>query len=201
MNASPVVGRRETNKSQKLERITNAARELFGKIGFAEVTTQSIAQAAGVATGTVFLYAKTKNELLLLAQNSKYADALEIGETNANLAKPGLPAILVLWRPIFSCNREHVENGRAYLREVMFGDSLEVNRQTALGLMVATQAKTSRLLSIGSDLDLAAADGLAAQVSALAFLAMSNPQNVSDSPAEVFSKFEKSVSFVLEKFL
>ncbi len=71
------VGRRERNKQNKLDRITAAAGELFAEHGVDEVTTQQIADKADIGTGTLFLYAKTKGELLLLVQNSSYVDALE----------------------------------------------------------------------------------------------------------------------------
>ena len=77
--ATPPVGRRERNKQAKLERITAAARELFAEHGVDDVTTQQIAEKADIGTGTLFLYAKTKGELLLLVQNSGYVDALEEG--------------------------------------------------------------------------------------------------------------------------
>ena len=83
-------GRRERNKQQKLDRITAAARELFSEHGVDEVTTQQIADKADIGTGTLFLYAKTKGELLLLVQNSSYTDALERGRTAAE----GTPDIL-----------------------------------------------------------------------------------------------------------
>jgi len=68
--AAQALGRRERNKQEKLERITAAARELFAEHGVDDVTTQQIADRADVGSGTLFLYAKTKAELLLLVQNS-----------------------------------------------------------------------------------------------------------------------------------
>lgn len=68
--ASQPAGRRERNKQLKLDRITAAAHELFAERGIDEVTTQQIADKADIGTGTLFLYAKTKGELLLLVQNS-----------------------------------------------------------------------------------------------------------------------------------
>src|SRR5689334_24738837 len=70
----PAGGRRERNKQEKLERIVTAARDLFTERGVAEVTTQQIAARADVASGTLFLYARSKSELLLLVQNSTYAE-------------------------------------------------------------------------------------------------------------------------------
>ncbi len=75
------VGRRERNKQDKLQRITAAARELFTEHGVDDVTTQQIADKADIGTGTLFLYAKNKGELLLLVQNSSYVDALAEGQS------------------------------------------------------------------------------------------------------------------------
>ena len=77
------MGRRERNKLDKLERITAAAGELFAERGVGDVTTQEIADRADIGTGTLFLYAKTKGELLLLVQNSMYETALEEGRAAA----------------------------------------------------------------------------------------------------------------------
>src|SRR5215203_7033872 len=97
---TPPVGRRERNKQVKLERITAAARELFAEHGVDEVTTQQIAEKADIGTGTLFLYAKTKGELLLLVQNSSYVDALVEGRAAAEGIPDVLDAVLSIVQPI-----------------------------------------------------------------------------------------------------
>lgn len=57
---------REENKRGKLARIREAAAELFTTRGFDETSVAEIAARAGVAKGTVFLYAETKADLLAL---------------------------------------------------------------------------------------------------------------------------------------
>jgi AcrR family transcriptional regulator len=57
--------RRERNKRDKLARIVAAARALFQTQGYDKTTTQQIARAAEIASGTLFLYAKSKEDLLL----------------------------------------------------------------------------------------------------------------------------------------
>ena len=59
-------GRRERNKQEKRDRIAEAAKALFGSKGFADTTTQEIAEKADIGTGTLFLYAKTKEDLLVM---------------------------------------------------------------------------------------------------------------------------------------
>jgi AcrR family transcriptional regulator len=113
------VGRRERNKQDKLDRIVAAASALFAEHGVDEVTTQQIADEADIGTGTLFLYAKTKGELLLLVQNAKYAEALEQGRADAETVPSVLDAVLAIVRPIVECNRAQIDNGRTYLREMV----------------------------------------------------------------------------------
>ena len=58
--------RRERNKLEKRARIVAAARDLFERNGFAETTTQQIAAAADIGSGTLFLYADSKEDLLVM---------------------------------------------------------------------------------------------------------------------------------------
>src|SRR5689334_9205473 len=107
MSAAPQrVGRRERNKQDKLDRITAAARELFDEHGIDEVTTQQVADKADIGTGTLFLYAKTKGDLLLLAQNAAYADALAQGKAAAEVTADTLDAVMAIIRPVVECNRK-----------------------------------------------------------------------------------------------
>ncbi len=59
--------------SAKRKQITEAALKLFCEKGFQYTSTASIAQEAGVATGTLFLYFSTKEELInTLYKEAKY---------------------------------------------------------------------------------------------------------------------------------
>jgi AcrR family transcriptional regulator len=58
--------RREAKKRDKRERIRAAAAQLFRAQGYEATTTRQIAECAGVATGTLFLYARHKDEALAL---------------------------------------------------------------------------------------------------------------------------------------
>jgi AcrR family transcriptional regulator len=66
LEAAAPPGRRERNKLQKRSRIVAAARKLFQSQGFAETTTLQIADAADIGTGTLFLYARSKEDLLVM---------------------------------------------------------------------------------------------------------------------------------------
>jgi len=172
---STTGGRRERNKQEKLDRIVAAAATLFAEHGVDDVTTQQIADAADIGTGTLFLYARTKGELLLLVQNAHYAEALEAGRAAARSAAgsstSAVPAVLALVRPVVACNREQVENGRTYLREMVFGDPSEPNHAAALTIVAQTEAELVAIIErdgTGHD----DAVQLARAVSAVTFLAM-----------------------------
>jgi len=57
-------GQRERNKREKRERLLRAAAELFEKKGFAGATAREICRRARIGTGTLFLYARDKRDLL-----------------------------------------------------------------------------------------------------------------------------------------
>jgi AcrR family transcriptional regulator len=56
-----------------------ATRELFALHGVGGVITQQIADHADIAIGTLYLYAATKAELLIMVQNQKFATAIDAG--------------------------------------------------------------------------------------------------------------------------
>lgn len=58
---------RERNKLEKRERIRAAALKLFSEQGYDATTMRQVAQEAGVALGTLSLYATDKRDLSLLA--------------------------------------------------------------------------------------------------------------------------------------
>ena len=69
---------RDQNKQDKHARILAAARDLFAEQGFAATTTKAVAERAGVATGTVFLYARNKEDLLMQVWRGEIAGAVQM---------------------------------------------------------------------------------------------------------------------------
>ncbi len=68
---------REIKKQAKLKRISDVAWRLFQSEGFEATTTRAVADAAGVASGTLFLYARDKNDLLVLAFRGAIQEVLD----------------------------------------------------------------------------------------------------------------------------
>jgi AcrR family transcriptional regulator len=174
---SKPLGRRERNKQEKLDRITAAASELFAQYGVEEVTTQQIADKADIGTGTLFLYAKTKGELLLLVQNANYAAALERGRAAAEETPGVLDAVMSIVKPIVECNRTQVDNGRFYLREMVFGDPTEPHHSAALAIVGETEEAIATVFTRERLADAQDAATTARVVSAVMFMTMAASDN------------------------
>ncbi|MGP3633623.1 TetR/AcrR family transcriptional regulator [Streptomyces sp. 24-1644] len=197
--ASQPAGRRERNKQLKLDRITAAAHELFAEHGIDEVTTQQIADKADIGTGTLFLYAKTKGELLLLVQNSLYAEALERGRVDAENAPDTLDAVMAIVRPVVECNRTQVDNGRVYLREMVFGDPAEPHHHEALAITGQTEEAVAAVLRRDAQVSEAHAATAARVVSAVMFLAMAASVNVAASVDEILRDIREQIAVLLTR--
>ena len=195
--ASQPVGRRERNKQAKLERIIAAASELFAEHGVDEVTTQQIADKADIGTGTLFLYAKTKGELLLLVQNAQYAAALEQGRAAAETIPDVLDAVLSIVQPIVQCNRAQIDNGRTYLREMVFGDPEEPHHGEALTIAAQTEEAITAVLRRDKRVGEGDAATLARVVSSVMFLSMAASVNVAWSVEEIVQDIRRQVSALL----
>lgn len=197
--ASQALGRRERNKQAKLERITAAASELFAEHGVDEVTTQQIADAADIGTGTLFLYAKTKGELLLLVQNAHYIDALERGRAAAESASNALDGVLALITPVVECNRVQVDNGRTYLREMAFGDPTEPHHAEALSIVVQTEEAVADILNDRAQIAPAEASTLARVITAIMFLDMAVTVNAGLSVPEILASIRTQLAAILPR--
>ncbi|WP_370618554.1 TetR/AcrR family transcriptional regulator [Mumia sp. Pv 4-285] len=185
------TGRRERNKQEKRERILDAASALFAEHGYARVTTQRVADRADVAAGTLFRYAATKSELLLMATNARVSDALAAGEAAARDEDDGVRAVIALVGPLLAQSRESAENTAVYQREVMFGAEGAYRREalalvegfvTAIGaaLETAWSRDHPRAATPGSR---AAAEAVFASVH-VAILTAARPDLVTDPLAD-----------------
>lgn len=102
--------------------IVDAALALFRAHGFEATTTKQIAEAAGVAQGTVFLVAPTKEGLLVVALEEKLRAIAAV-----RMGKPGRPGargvaaqLLHVIDPLFDFFAEDPVLSRAFLKGMMF---------------------------------------------------------------------------------
>jgi AcrR family transcriptional regulator len=126
-------GRIERSKRDKLERIKRAARRLFGRKGFEATTTREIASAADIGAGTLFLYAGTKEDLLVLIFRE------EVGRVVADAfatmpARPLLDQVLHLFGSMIALHERDRGLARVFVRELPF---VEDRRHGVAELMAA----------------------------------------------------------------
>jgi len=120
--ADGALGKRDRNKRDKLHRIKDAARRTFAAKGFDAATVREIARRAGVAFGTVFLYARDKRDLLFLIYNEPHLHLIDGAIEGVPRRARSMPdAFVALFRPFYRFYLEEgVELSRAYLRELQF---------------------------------------------------------------------------------
>lgn len=128
MSADPTVRidsfagetRRERNKRDKLNRIVGSARALFQSQGYQKTTTQQIASAAGVATGTLFLYARSKEDLLVLVFISEMGEVVESSNDALDPEDACLDQVLDFFGGIIEYHARDTEIAHALIRELAF---------------------------------------------------------------------------------
>ncbi len=111
---------RARKKAETLAAIRDAAARLFAEKGYAETRTRDIAEAAGIATGTLFNYAPTKDAVVLLLWKDHAENAVREGLANARALTDPVERCVALFAPIFAFYGEDLELGRVFLRSVMF---------------------------------------------------------------------------------
>lgn len=154
--AKPVAtaGKRELNKRDKLARIRNAARSLFLEKGFEETTTREIAVRAGVAIGTLFLYATDKRDLLLLLFDEELNKLSDRAVAKARRGQPFIDQLLAIFRVFLEYMSETPQLSRYMMQQVTFmgtgvGDRIQAGLERTHQLLakVIAQAQADDLVS------------------------------------------------------
>ncbi|KKO05283.1 TetR/AcrR family transcriptional regulator [Pseudohongiella sp.] len=139
------MGLRERKKLIRLQRIVAAARQLFINKGFTTTTIQDIAVEADVGLGTLYLYAKSKEDLLVLVFKDDIL--VMIDESYAAIA-PGEPLIDQLMAFFDGHINYHLKDqalSRMVLKELSFSTT-EQRRQDIDQIMNSTYAKLMKLI-------------------------------------------------------
>lgn len=194
-------GRREQAKEDKRRRIVSAAAALFAEHGLGGVTTQQIADRADVAIGTLYLYAATKAELLIMVQNQKFATAIDDSLAAASSAEQtevgAVQGVLALLEPLVSCLREHPVNGRADLHELVFGDPVEPHRAAGLQLAHRLEDGLTRMMASHGGIGAADASVLARVVTAIVHVTSTPTAHLHDTLPQVPGHIRLQVAAVL----
>ncbi len=99
--------KRAEKKQDKRERIRAAAWELFTTQGYGATTTKQIARQAGIASGTLFLYAKDKADLLCLVFQERLQRVSDDQFATVPRDSPLLEQLLWVFRGVYDNYADH----------------------------------------------------------------------------------------------
>lgn len=125
MGDRPSPGRRERNKLLKQARIVAAARQLFQQQGFADTTTQQIAAAADIGTGTLFLYAHSKEDLLVMVFKDEMLEAVRAIYANLPSHETTSGRLMAVFNQMADYHARDADLSRVLLKELVIPSSPE----------------------------------------------------------------------------
>jgi TetR/AcrR family transcriptional regulator, cholesterol catabolism regulator len=126
--------KRGRQKEQKRRRLRDAAWELFRTRGYDATTTKEIAERAGVASGTLFLYARDKPDLLFLVLHERLSAAVDEGLETLPRDLPLIEQLVHLFSGFFRAYEQAPEIGRRFIKEMPGADGPNAQRVNALTL-------------------------------------------------------------------
>lgn len=194
---------RVRNMDAKRSRIFDAAAGLFAERGYAKVTTQAVSDAADVAAGTLFRYAATKADLLLMVYNVEFGEAIAAGRLAAAQHCDPTEAVFALVLPVLERNAEQPENAIHYQRELLFGQGPMLHRAEGLRLVAALEESIAEILLAAAPRDESAS--AAQHASRLVFaglhLALAQPSTHAHPDKSAARELRAQVALVVRGFL
>ena len=148
--ARSALSRREQNKLDKRNRIIAAARALFAHKGFDATTTQEIAAAAEIAIGTLFLYAKTKDDLLIQVFHDEMLEVIERAYEGALKRKQLLERLIAFFETLVIYHERDLHLARVLLRQLGYVQSDE-QRDAVADLMRVLLRRLAMLIELSKE--------------------------------------------------
>ncbi len=148
--AAAALGRREQNKVEKRGRIIAAARALFTHKGFDATTSQEIADAAGVAGGTIFTYARTKDDLLILVFHDEMMEIVERAYAAARKAAGLLDQSIAFFETFVAYHERDLPLAHALMRQLGYVGSAD-QRSLVSELMTSLLGRLALLVQGAKD--------------------------------------------------
>ena len=109
------VSKSERKKLAKHERIKAAAWSLFRAKGYDATTTKAIAAKAGIATGTLFLYASDKRDILALVMHDRIVEVVDARFSSLPTDPRLVPRLMHLFSGLFAMYGEHQAIAAAWI--------------------------------------------------------------------------------------
>jgi len=113
-------GLRERKKRLRLQRIISVARQLFLSKGFQNTTIQDIAEEAGIGLGTLYLYAKGKEDLLVLVFRETLLQMTEAAFDGTDPQASVLDQLMYFFQVHIDYHKEDRVLSRTVLKELSF---------------------------------------------------------------------------------
>ncbi|HYH79223.1 MAG TPA: TetR/AcrR family transcriptional regulator [Longimicrobium sp.] len=108
---------RQDRSVETRRRIIEAARELFHADGFDATSADAIAERAGVAKGTVFLHAGSKERLLLMAYEAEVVETATRALAAVDPAQPLARALHGVFAHFFALYERDLPLARRFVKE------------------------------------------------------------------------------------
>lgn len=144
------MGLRERKKLLRLQRIVAAAGKLFTRKGFSNTTIQDIAIEADVGLGTLYLYAKSKEDLLVLVFKEHILKMIDDSYRMINPELPLIDQLMVFFMGHIEYHKVDKDLSRTVLKELSFSSTPQ--RQEDIDQIVkVTYARLSQILERAID--------------------------------------------------
>lgn len=129
----------ETSPGSTRDRLIHAAIEIAARQGMAAATTAAIAEAAGVAEGTLYRHYESKDDLLIDAYRRMKTEVFLNAAAEVDTSLPPPERLKRTWRAIYAAYRVNMD---AFLFGVRFAESALAEKEggeavRAIGRMVA----------------------------------------------------------------
>lgn len=125
-------GKREKNRRDKQQRITAAAGALFASKGVDATSTSEIARRAGVAKGTLFLYAPNKIDLLFMVMHDRLEQTVDAAIASAPKRKGLNARLLHVFKALYAMYERSGSMGREFVRSLPGASGPNAERVNAL---------------------------------------------------------------------
>jgi len=154
-------GRRERNRSDKVQRIKAAAKALFAEHGFDRATTRAIAKRAHVGLGTLFNYADDKRDLVFLIFIDELDRLADEAFGSVDLRQPLLEQLGAAFAHYYREFGRNARLARILLQELTFyshgrlAADFQRSRRRTVGFIEQLVARAQRAGRVRADLDAA----------------------------------------------
>jgi AcrR family transcriptional regulator len=146
------IGLRERHKMDKLDRISDAAHKLFARDGYEGTSLREIAKEAGVALGTLSLYACDKRDLVLLIFNKVIPPLLEQAVRGSRGRGKLATNVTAFYEPFYRAYARNVTLYRIVLGQIYSGPGsvhANENNMIRLGMIDSLSDIISRAIASG----------------------------------------------------